>query len=212
MREIRRQAHSSAEQPQENEGEPQFRSDEMLDIQEVCSYKTQDHLNPPHGGELVNLLAAPERISELQLKSRNWASWDLTARQLCDLDLLMNGGFSPLRGFTSRVDFYGPYDAQELLRAHEQELGITMVPFHMMVYLEERDTYVPEDQVPNGERTLTISGTKLRQLLSEGREIPAWFKFPDVVDELRRSYPPRTPSSPTCSSGSWLQARGLSRL
>jgi sulfate adenylyltransferase len=87
--------------------------------------------------------------------------------------------------------FYGPYDAQELLRAHEQELGITMVPFHMMVYLEERDTYVPENQVTNGQRTLTISGTELRRLLSDGREIPAWFTFPDVVDELRRNYPPR---------------------
>lgn len=69
----------------------------MPDLQEVSLYKTQDHLNPPHGGELVNLLAAPERVSELQLKSRHWPSWDLTARQLCDLDLLMNGGLSPLR-------------------------------------------------------------------------------------------------------------------
>lgn len=388
-------------------------------------------LNNPHGGELVNLIAVPERISELQSQSRDWPSWDMTARQLCDLELLMNGGFSPLRGFMTRTDyeetcfkmrlkngmlwpipiildvtedfakrigpgsivalrdpegvmsaalhveevwkpdrlaeakmvygattvahpgvayllnqthpwyvgghlegirpsshydfrsirltpaqlraefvrqgwrkivafqtrnpmhrahqeltlraakqvganllihpsvgmtrpgdveyyvrvrcyqallskypedtvklallplamrmagprealwhavirknygcshfivgrdhagpgndaegkpFYGPYEAQDLLRAHEQELGITMVPFHMMVYLEEQNTYVPENEVQNGERTLTISGTELRRRLSEGREIPAWFTFPDVVDELRRSYPPR---------------------
>ncbi|MGB2888454.1 MAG: bifunctional sulfate adenylyltransferase/adenylylsulfate kinase [Candidatus Acidiferrales bacterium] len=403
----------------------------MLQLQEVSFYKTQDHLNPPHGGELVNLLAAPERASELQHRSRQWPSWDMTARQLCDLDLLMNGGFSPLRGFMTRMDyegacskmrlksgmlwpipitldvtedfaqeirpgstialrdpegvmlavlhveevwkpdrlaeadmvygttstahpgvayllnqthpwyvgghlegilppshfdfrnlrltpeelraefirmgwrkivafqtrnpmhrahqeltlraakqvganllihpsvgmtkpgdveyyvrvrcyqallskypkdtaklsllplamrmggprealwhaiirknygcshfivgrdhagpgngtdgkpFYGPYDAQELLRTHEQELGMNMVPFHMMVYLEEQDTYIPEDAVPDGARTLTISGTELRRRLLEGREIPAWFTFPDVVDELRRSYPPR---------------------
>jgi len=87
--------------------------------------------------------------------------------------------------------FYGPYDAQELFSAHEQELGVTMVPFRMMVYCEAQGAYVPEDQVTNGERTLSISGPELRRRLSEGREIPAWFTFPDVVDELRRNYPPR---------------------
>lgn len=87
--------------------------------------------------------------------------------------------------------FYGPYDAQRLLRSHEEELGVTMVPFQMMVYLEEQDAYVPEDQVPQGMRSLTISGTELRDRLVEGREIPSWFTFPQVVNELRRSYPPR---------------------
>jgi sulfate adenylyltransferase len=390
-----------------------------------------DHLNPPHGGELVNLLATPDRSFELQSASRDWPSWDLTPRQLCDLELLLNGGFSPLRGFMSRGDyesvcskmrlangllwpipidldvteefakkleagktvalrdpegvmlaalhleevwlpdklaeaqsvfgtgsgghpgvayllkqagpwyvagrlegirhpvhydfrnlrrtpaelraefirmgwrrvvafqtrnpmhrahqeltlraaksvganllihpsvgmtkpgdveyyvrvrcyetllskypkdtvklnllplamrmggpreavwhaiirknhgcshlivgrdhagpgndtdgkpFYGPYDAQELLRQHEKELGVTMVPFQMMVYLEDEDTYVPEDEVPAGARTLNISGTELRRRLAEGREIPSWFTFPDVVRELQRNYPPR---------------------
>jgi len=403
----------------------------MLELQEASLHGSENDLNPPYGGSLVDLLATPERASELQRQSQHWPSWDMTARQLCDLDLLLSGGFSPLRGFMTRVDyeavcstmrlqcgmlwpipvtldvaqdfarkigpgstvalrdsegvmlavlhvedvwqpdrlaeaqmvygttstahpgvahllkqaqpwyvgghlegirpqshydfcalrltpaelrtefmrmgwrkivafqtrnpmhrahqeltlraarqvganllihpsvgmtkpgdveyyvrvrcyqallskyppgtaklsllplamrmggpreaiwhaiirknygcshfivgrdhagpgndpegrpFYGPYDAQELIRAHERELGITMVPFQMMVYLEARDTYIPEDQVENDERTLTISGTELRQRLSEGREIPAWFTYPDVVGELRRSYPPR---------------------
>jgi len=87
--------------------------------------------------------------------------------------------------------FYGPYDAQELLRKHEKELGVTMVPFQMMLYLEDQDVYVPEDEVPAGARTLNISGTELRTRLNEGREIPAWFTFPEVARELQRSYPPR---------------------
>ena len=390
-----------------------------------------DHLNPPHGGQLVNLVAAPERALELQAQSRDWPSWDLTDRQLCDLELLLAGGFSPLRGFMTRTDyestcskmrlgngtiwpipitldvpeefartvapgrpialrdaegvmlavlhveevwqpdrhaeaesvfgttstfhpgvqyllkrahpwylggrvegihlpphydfrdvrltpaelrgefiragwrrivafqtrnpmhrahqeltlraakqmeanllihpsvgmtkpgdveyyvrvrcykallskypkdtvklsllplamrmggpreavwhaiirknygashlivgrdhagpgkdehgkpFYGPYAAQELLGALQQEIGITMVPFQMMVYLEDRQTYVPEDEVPAGSRVLNISGTELRARLSEGRGIPSWFTFPEVVRELQRSYPPR---------------------
>ncbi len=87
--------------------------------------------------------------------------------------------------------FYGPYDAQELLQKHEEELGVSMVPFQMMVYVEERDTYFPEDEVPKDTRVLNISGTELRQRLAEGRDIPDWFTFPDVVQELRRTHPPR---------------------
>ena len=67
----------------------------------------QDHLNSPYGGTLVNLLAPPERASDLQGESRDWPSWDLTAKQLCDLELLLNGGFSPLRGYMSRTDYEG---------------------------------------------------------------------------------------------------------
>ena len=87
--------------------------------------------------------------------------------------------------------FYGPYDAQELLREHEAELGVTMVPFRMMVYVEDHDAYVPVDEAPKGARTLSLSGTELRRRLAEGREIPSWFTFPDVARELRRSHPPR---------------------
>ena len=63
------------------------------------------HLISPHGGALTDLMADAERIAELQGASRNWISWDLTARQVCDLELLLNGGFSPLKGFLDRADY-----------------------------------------------------------------------------------------------------------
>ena len=87
--------------------------------------------------------------------------------------------------------FYGPYDAQDLVREHEAELGVTMVPFRQMVYVEHLDGYLPEDEVPKGARTLTISGTEQRRRLNEGRDLPEWFTPPAVDAELRRSYPPR---------------------
>ena len=65
---------------------------------------TISHLIAPHGGELVNLIAQPKQAAELKAHSREWPSWDLTARQVCDLELLMSGGFSPLRGFMTRAD------------------------------------------------------------------------------------------------------------
>jgi sulfate adenylyltransferase len=87
--------------------------------------------------------------------------------------------------------FYGPYAAQELLRKHSAELGMGVLPFKMMVYVQDLDAYVPEDEVPKKARALTISGTELRRRLAEGREIPEWFTFAEVAKELRRTYPPR---------------------
>ncbi|MFL6197030.1 MAG: bifunctional sulfate adenylyltransferase/adenylylsulfate kinase, partial [Thermoanaerobaculia bacterium] len=87
--------------------------------------------------------------------------------------------------------FYGPYDAQELLREHQEELGVEMVPFKMVSYVEELDTYMPQDEIPPGMRTLDISGTELRRRLQEGRELPSWFTYPEVATELRRTHPPR---------------------
>ncbi len=92
---------------------------------------------------------------------------------------------------SSGKPFYGPYDAQELLLKHQDEIGVGVVPFRMVVYIEELDTFVPEDEIPKGMRELNISGTELRRRLNEGREIPHWFTFPEVAKELKRSYPPR---------------------
>jgi len=63
------------------------------------------HLISAHGGELVNLIAEPDRATDLKSHSREWPSWDLSARQICDLELLMSGGFSPLGGFMNKKDY-----------------------------------------------------------------------------------------------------------
>ena len=74
---------------------------------------------------------------------------------------------------------------------HEEELGVTMVLFKMMVYVDDKDSYFPVDEVPEGTRSLSISGTELRERLAQGRDIPEWFTFNEVATELRRTHPPR---------------------
>jgi sulfate adenylyltransferase len=88
--------------------------------------------------------------------------------------------------------FYGPYEAQELVSKYEDELEVVMVPFKMLVYVEDRDAYMPVDDVAEGDRTLSISGTQLRDRLATGRLIPEWFTYPEVGTELRRTHPPRS--------------------
>ncbi len=87
--------------------------------------------------------------------------------------------------------FYGPYDAQELFKQHEDEIGLTMVPFKEMVFAENRAQYIPSDEATAEDKVLNISGTEFRRRLQEGLDIPDWFSYPNVVKELRKSYPPR---------------------
>ena len=88
-------------------------------------------------------------------------------------------------------DFYGPYDAQEMVAKYADEIGIEMVPFQAMVYVQERAQYVPINEVAENETKLNISGTELRRRLREGLDINEWFSYPDVVAELRKTHPPR---------------------
>ncbi|MCX7515231.1 sulfate adenylyltransferase [Frateuria sp. STR12] len=87
--------------------------------------------------------------------------------------------------------FYGPYEAQQLLEQHQDELGIRIVPFPAMVYAVNRDAYIPVNEVTPVDEVRDISGTELRRRLREGSEIPAWFSFPDVVKILREQHPVR---------------------
>jgi sulfate adenylyltransferase len=90
-------------------------------------------------------------------------------------------------------DFYGPYDAHDLFRQHQEEIGIEMVDFKQMVYVQERAQYKPLNEIENEKNItiLSISGTELRRRLARGLEIPEWFSFPSVVSELRKTNLPR---------------------
>ncbi|KAJ1646917.1 Sulfate adenylyltransferase [Coemansia erecta] len=88
-------------------------------------------------------------------------------------------------------DFYGPYEAQDLVIKYKDELDIEMVPFQMLTYLPDTDEYQPINEVPEGVKTLNISGTELRRRLKTGAPIPEWFSYPEVVRILREANPPR---------------------
>jgi len=86
--------------------------------------------------------------------------------------------------------FYGPYDAQELLLKYQDEIGIKMVPFKLIVYIPTENRYEDINKVEKSKKFQTISGTGLRQLLDKGENIPEWFTYNEVSKELKKSRPP----------------------
>jgi len=88
--------------------------------------------------------------------------------------------------------FYGPYDAQELLSKHAEEIGVEMVPFKLMVYLSEENRYEEADKIPEGTKTNNISGTQVREdYLAKGKLLPEWFTRKETAEILLEVNPPR---------------------
>jgi len=88
--------------------------------------------------------------------------------------------------------FYGPYDAQELVAKHSEELGVKPMPFSELLYLPEEDRYEESARITEGQRTASISGTEVReQYLQRGRQLPKWFTRPEVASILAQAHPPR---------------------
>ncbi|MBP8003138.1 MAG: bifunctional sulfate adenylyltransferase/adenylylsulfate kinase [Chloroflexi bacterium] len=88
--------------------------------------------------------------------------------------------------------FYGPYDAQELVEAHSEEVGVKAVPFRMLVYLPDENRYEEVDKIAAETRTANISGTQVREeYLLNGRSLPEWFTRPEVAEILAEMNPPR---------------------
>ena len=85
-------------------------------------------------------------------------------------------------------DFYGAYEAQDIAKANADELGVQAVPSLNLVYTEEAD-YVTADEAKEKNYSLKkLSGTKFRQMLRAGEDIPEWFAFKSVVAVLRAEW------------------------
>ncbi len=140
----------------------------------------------PHGTVLLSLLPLAMRMG-----GPREALWHAIIRKNYGCNYLIVGRDHAGPGNDKDgKPFYGPYDAQELLQKHEVELGIKMVPFKLMVYVEDKAEYCPQDELTDDTKILSISGTELRRRLDKGLEIPNWFSYSEVVEELRTTRPP----------------------
>jgi sulfate adenylyltransferase len=88
--------------------------------------------------------------------------------------------------------FYPPYAAQELIAQYQDKLQLQVIPVESMEYVPAKDKFMPVSKIEAaGLESLEYTDAQLKKDLATGEEIPDWFSFPDVVDSLRRAYPPR---------------------
>jgi sulfate adenylyltransferase len=149
----------------------------------VRTYKTLTEKHYPPDRVLLSLLPLAMRMA-----GPREALWHAIIRRNFGANHFIVGRDHASPG----AGFYGPYDAQELVAKHSEEIGVTMVPFHELVYLADEDRYEEASNVPPNSETRSISGTQVRdEFLGKGVPLPSWFTRPEVAAILGESYPPR---------------------
>eukprot|EP01024_Parvocaulis_polyphysoides_P072159 TRINITY_DN9071_c0_g2_i2.p2 TRINITY_DN9071_c0_g2~~TRINITY_DN9071_c0_g2_i2.p2 ORF type:complete len:129 (-),score=29.61 TRINITY_DN9071_c0_g2_i2:421-807(-) len=85
----------------------------------------------------------------------------------------------------TKEDFYGAYEAQDMAKEHSAELDVQTVPSLNVVYTEEKGYVTADVAEKEGLKVKKLSGTKFREMLRAGEDIPEWFAFKSVVNVLR---------------------------
>ncbi|MGD9826315.1 adenylyl-sulfate kinase, partial [Desulfobacter sp.] len=85
--------------------------------------------------------------------------------------------------------FYDTPQVRELTLQAGKEIGIEPVFFEEMVYLPFEDEFKLASEVKEGQETISFTNEHIRDRVRKGKHIPEWASFPDVINELRRSYP-----------------------
>jgi sulfate adenylyltransferase len=123
-----------------------------------------------------------EALLQAIMKKNFGCSHFMVAEDQCD----------PLAGQNGGDRFYPVHAAQELVREHEEDIGIQMVPLRRMAYVEEKAQFMPLAEITPEMTVKDISREELRRRLENDLDIPAWFSYPEIIAELRYAYPPRS--------------------
>ncbi|MEA2059368.1 MAG: bifunctional sulfate adenylyltransferase/adenylylsulfate kinase [Thermodesulfobacteriota bacterium] len=86
--------------------------------------------------------------------------------------------------------FYKFNDATRIARKAAEETGVEVVTFEQMVYLPFEDEYRIAGEIQPGQESIFLSGTDIQRRIRAGKNVPDWATFPEVAQELRKSYPP----------------------
>ncbi len=86
--------------------------------------------------------------------------------------------------------FYGKDEAQELSVKFAGEIGMDVLPFQEMVYLPFEDEFKTLVEIRPETKYIAMTGSEIRERIKAGKKIPDWATFPEVIEELQRTYPP----------------------
>lgn len=162
-------------------------SDPVHDATHFSRIRACQALQPRFPGPTTLLSVSP--LMELPEGPREVLHKALIARNHGCTHLIVGGegvnGGDQRRG----QDLAGP-DTATLALAREH-LGVELVPFPRMVYVEEQDEFLPEEAVPADSRVLRMNAAELRRRMMQGGRVPDWYSYPEVLAEMAKAYPPR---------------------
>ncbi len=144
----------------------------------------------PHGLSTLSLLPIA-----LRMAGPREALWHALVAQNfgCSHFIVGVDCASPPQRRGSAQRFYAPDAAQALIRRHEDDLAIRMLPFAEHAYVASRREFVPVAQAHEEKLAPeTFSPATLAERLSHDRDVPPWFSFPEVIEVLRQIHPPRS--------------------
>jgi sulfate adenylyltransferase len=139
--------------------------------------------------------AATTQLALLPIPPRPLDARDLMLRAIVARNFgctaLIVGGEYEASGESRRGSDLTPEHLQGLGTDLEASVGVQLISYPRMVYVEDRAEFLPEEEVPQGARTLMLSGEEFRRRMNAGLKIPEWYSFPEVIAELHRTTPPR---------------------
>lgn len=81
---------------------------------------------PAHGGELIDLTVRGDEREALRERAAGLPALRLNPRTVSDLELLGNGGFSPLKGFMGRADYDPVVESMRLASGLPWSIPVTL--------------------------------------------------------------------------------------
>ncbi|MBB1127019.1 bifunctional sulfate adenylyltransferase/adenylylsulfate kinase [Thiospirillum jenense] len=92
-----------------------------------------------------------------------------------------------------QMRFYEPNAAQTFVQQYADEIGIHIVAMPEYCYVPARATFLPLPEIEReGFDSVTMSEAELKQRLQQELTIPDWVSYPDILNRLRKVYPPRS--------------------
>jgi sulfate adenylyltransferase len=140
----------------------------------------------PVASTQLSLLPAPPRQASAQalllraIVARNYGC-----------GLLIAGGEHQTDGEYRRGKDLDQPEGEASLVKLAAAIGVRLIAYPRMVYVEDRAEHLPESEAPAGARQLTLSGEEFQRRMQAGLKIPDWYSFPEVLAELHRQSPPR---------------------
>lgn len=139
--------------------------------------------------------AATTQLSLLPAAPREGSARALLLRAIVarnyGCSLLIAGGEHQIDGDCRRGEDLTRTHADLPVAELAERVGVRLIAYPRMVYVEDRAEYLPESEVPCGARLLTLSGDEFERRMRAGLKIPDWYSFPEVIAELHRQSPPR---------------------